>query len=78
MKQKLKLDPKNARRHPEKNKALIRQSLEDVGAFRSIGVDGDGIIRAGNGVFEQAQKLGMKVRVIDAKPGEETHCRTRI
>lgn len=66
----LKTDPRNARKHGERNKALIRQSLEEVGAFRSIAVDGSGIIRAGNGVYEQAQALGLKVRVIDAKPGE--------
>jgi DNA modification methylase len=66
----LKLDPKNARAHGERNKALIRQSLEEIGGFRSIGVDRDNIIRAGNGVYEQAQALGLKVRVIDAQPGE--------
>lgn len=63
-------DPRNARRHPDANKAVIRQSLEEVGAFRSIAVDGDGVIRAGNGVFEQAQALGLKVRVVDAAPDE--------
>jgi hypothetical protein len=63
-------DPKNARRHPERNKAMIRQSLEEVGPFRSIGVDGDGIVRAGNGVYEQAQSLGLKVREVEAAPDE--------
>jgi hypothetical protein len=66
----LRLDPQNARLHPEKNKALIRQSLEEVGAFRSIGVDGEGIVRAGNGVYEAAQALGIRVRMVDAKPNE--------
>lgn len=69
-KPKLKHDPRNARLHPDRNKEQIRQSLEDVGPFRSIAVDGDNIVRAGNGVFEQATELGMKVRVIDAKPDE--------
>lgn len=63
-------DPRNARRHPDANKAVIRQSLEEVGPFRSIAVDGDNIIRAGNGVFEQAQELGLKVRVVEAAPDE--------
>lgn len=63
-------DPKNARRHPDRNKELIRQSLEEVGPFRSIGVDGEGIIRAGNGVYEQAQALGLKVREVEAAPDE--------
>ncbi len=66
----IKPDPKNARRHTPRNKGLIRQSLEERGAFRSIGVDGDGIIRAGNGVYEQALELGMKVRVVEAAPDE--------
>lgn len=63
-------DPKNARRHPERNKQMIRQSLEEVGPFRSIGVDGDGVVRAGNGVYEQAQALGLKVREVEAAPDE--------
>src|SRR3972149_6502671 len=66
----LKLDPSNARKHPDRNKQMIRASLEEVGAFRSIAVDGQDIIRAGNGVYEQAQKLGLKIRVVDAKPNE--------
>jgi DNA modification methylase len=66
----LKFDPRNARRHGEDNKKLIRQSLEEVGAFRSIAVDGEDIVRAGNGVFEQARELGLKVRVIEAAPDE--------
>src|SRR3990167_2789915 len=66
----LRPDPHNARKHNERNQKMIRQSLEEVGGFRSIAVDGDGIVRAGNGVFEQAQALGMKVRVVDARPDE--------
>ena len=67
---KYKPDPKNARCHPDRNKAMIRASLEEVGPFRSIGVDGDGIVRAGNGVYEQAQALGLKVREVEAAPDE--------
>lgn len=66
----LRADPKNARIHPTENKQMIRRSLEEVGGFRSIAVDGDDIVRAGNGVFEQANALGMKVRVIEAAPDE--------
>jgi DNA modification methylase len=66
MTQQLRPDPKNARLHPDANKAMIRQSLEEVGPFRSIAVDGEGIVRAGNGVFEQAQALGLKVRIVEA------------
>lgn len=66
----IKPDPRNARKHPEENKALIRKSLEEVGGFRSIAIDGDGVIRAGNGVYEQAVALGMKIRVIEAARDE--------
>jgi hypothetical protein len=66
----IRTDPRNARVHGAENKALIRKSLEEVGAFRSIGIDGDGIIRAGNGVYEQAQNLGLKLKFVDARPDE--------
>lgn len=66
----LKPDPKNLRLHPQKNKDAIRASLLEFGPFRSIAVDRDGIVRAGNGVYEQANELGYKIRIIDATPGE--------
>lgn len=66
----LKLDPKNARLHPQRNIALIDQSLDEVGAFRSIAVDGDNIIRAGNGVYQRAIERGLSVRVVEAGPNE--------
>lgn len=68
--QQIKPDPQNLRLHPESNKAAIRASLVETGPFRSIAVDRDGIVRAGNGVYEQAQKLGYKIRLVDAGPGE--------
>jgi hypothetical protein len=49
---------------------IIKESLQEIGPFRSIAIDGDDIIRAGNGVYEQAQALGMKIRVIEASPDE--------
>jgi hypothetical protein len=66
----LKPDAHNARLHPDRNQALIRESLTEVGPFRSIAVDANNIIRAGNGVYEQAQALGLKVRIVDAQPDE--------
>lgn len=62
----LQLDPRNARKHSPRNQALIRQSLETVGAGRSILADANGIVRAGNGVFEQAQALGIPVKVVES------------
>lgn len=63
---KIKFDPCNYRVHGDKNKRLIRKSLEECGAGRSILLDKDDVIIAGNGVYEQAQGLGLKVRVIES------------
>ena len=45
----LKYDPQDYRIHTDKNKRLIRKSLEDCGAGRSILFDKDDCIIAGNG-----------------------------
>lgn len=62
----LKYDPRNYRIHTDKNRRLIRKSLEDCGAGRSILFDKDNCIIAGNGVYEQAQALGLPVRIIES------------
>lgn len=61
----IKTDPKNARKHGERNQQTIRSSLEKCGAGRSIVLDGEDCIIAGNGVYQQAQALGLPVRVIE-------------
>lgn len=66
----LKFDPKNYRIHTDKNKRLIRKSLEECGAGRSILFDKDNFIIAGNGVYEQALELGLPVRVIESDGNE--------
>jgi hypothetical protein len=66
----LKLDPQNVRAHPPRNVEMVRQSLEESGPFRGIGVDGDNIIRAGNLTYQQAIDLGYTVRVVEAGPKE--------
>ena len=60
----IKTDSRNYRIHGDKNKALINKSLSECGAGRYILIDKDDVIIAGNGVYEQAQALGLKVRVI--------------
>ena len=62
----LKLDPNNYRVHSDKNKRLISKSLKDCGAGRSILLDKDDVIIAGNGVYEQAKELGLPVKVIES------------
>lgn len=61
----LTLDPSNARKHGARSQEAIKRSLRDLGAGRSIVVDADGVAIAGNGVLEQAQVLGLPVRVIE-------------
>lgn len=61
----MKQDPRNYRKHSERNKELIRKSLAQFGAGRSVLVDGDDYIVAGNGVMEQAEALGIPTRVIE-------------
>lgn len=54
----LKLDPRNARLHPDRNLAAIRASLERFGQQKPIVVKKDGTVIAGNGTLEAARALG--------------------
>jgi ParB-like chromosome segregation protein Spo0J len=64
-------DPRNARRHTERNLAQIKTALKAVGAARSIVVDEDGVILAGNATVEAAQLVGIeKVRIIETDGSE--------
>ena len=65
-----KLDPRNARKHPERNKDAVSKSLDELGAGRSIVVDADGVVIGGNAVYEQAIKLGIPTKEIETS-GEE-------
>ena len=62
---KIKLDSKNYRVHPEKNKMIIDKSLKELGAGRSILIDSENEIIAGNGVFEQAEKQNIKIKIVE-------------
>lgn len=61
----IKTDQRNYRKHSEHNKNLINKSLKDLGAGRSILIDNQNEIIAGNGVFEESQQLNIPVRVIE-------------
>src|SRR5690606_12686090 len=64
-------DPANARRRTERSGDMLQRSLQEVGAARSIVIDEEGTILAGNGTVEAAGKVGItRVRVVDAD-GEE-------
>lgn len=58
-------DKRNYRKHSNENKRVIKKSLEELGAGRSVLIDKNNTLIAGNGVFEQAQALGIPVRVIE-------------
>lgn len=61
----IKLDKRNYRVHSQKNKDLIKKSLTELGAGRSVVIDSEDTLVAGNGVFEQAQKIGMPTKIIE-------------
>jgi len=64
-------DPANARKHSEKNLEAISSSLSRFGPARSIVIDKNGVVRAGNGTLEAARAAGVKkVRVVQADDGE--------
>ena len=67
---KIKLDPNNFRIHSTKNKNIIRKSLNDYGGGRSVLVDKDDYLIAGNGVYEESQKLGMPIKVVETDGSE--------
>ena len=69
-KTKIKQDPRNARAHSDRNKKAIRDSLEKLGAGRSVVADKDGVLIAGNGVWEQAEALGIPHRIIETDGSE--------
>jgi len=60
-------DPKNARKHGKRNLDTIARSLEECGAARSIVIDENGVILAGNGLVEAAGQLGIEnVQIVEA------------
>jgi hypothetical protein len=62
----LRTDQHNANKGTKRGRELLEQSLKELGAGRSILVDKDGNVIAGNKTLEMAQKLGLKVRIIEA------------
>ena len=67
----LKPDPRNARKRTDRSASLIKESLQRFGAARSIVIDEDGRILAGNGTVEGAKAAGIsKVRIIETEGDE--------
>lgn len=60
-------DPRNARRHNPRNVGMIERALGEVGAARSIVIDENGTVLAGNATVEAAAAAGIdRVQVVDA------------
>jgi len=67
----LKQDHKNARKRTETSASLLKESLQRYGPARSIVIDEDDRILAGNGTVEAALNLGIEgLRIVDASPDE--------
>lgn len=67
----LKFDDKNFNKHTEFGMSLLEKSLRENGAGRSILLDKDNNIIAGNGVVETAGNIGLeKVRIVETNGDE--------
>ena len=67
----LKADHKNARKRTDRSAALIKESIDRYGAARSIVIDEDNRILAGNGTVEGAKAAGIEnVRIIETDGDE--------
>lgn len=62
----LKFDDKNFNKHTEYGMSLIEKSLRENGAGRSILIDKDNNIIAGNGIVEAAGQVGLEnVKIVE-------------
>lgn len=62
----LKFDDKNFNKHTAKGMGLLEKSLQQFGAGRSILIDKNNNIIAGNGIVEAAGTIGLdKVKIIE-------------
>ena len=58
---KIEFDDKNYRIHNKRNKKIIKKSLIELGAGRSVLIDAENKIIAGNGVYEQWGEKPVKI-----------------
>lgn len=64
-------DPENARTRDGAARAALESSVREFGPARSAVMDGDGIIRAGNGTLEAAKAAGVKTAIVVEADGTE-------
>lgn len=65
----IKFDKKNYRKHSAENQKLIKKSIEETGLGRSVVIDSENELIAGNGVVSQLPK-DTKIRVIETDGSE--------
>lgn len=65
----IKQDKRNYRIHDDRNKDLIRKSIDECGLGRSILVDSEGYIIGGNGIVSQLPE-NTPIKVIETKGDE--------
>lgn len=63
----LRSDDRNANLGTERGRLLLKESLEKLGAGRSIVCDRNGVVIGGNKTLEQAQALGMDVELVHSQ-----------
>lgn len=67
----LKFDDKNFNKHTAKGMSMLEKSLQQFGAGRSILIDKDNNIIAGNGIVEAAGQAGLEnVKIIETTGDE--------
>lgn len=66
MAKKIKLDSKNYRKHSTENQEMINKSLRELGAGRSVLMDNEDELIAGNETYTQAQKLGLPIKIVES------------
>ena len=64
-------DKDNVREHTERNDDSVKRSVKRFGAARSIVIDKDNVVRAGNKTIEAAKEAGIKKAVVIDVDGEE-------
>ena len=67
----LKQDPVNTRKHNPRNVNMIVDSIQELGCGRSILIDENGVITAGNATYEALVEAGIKkVKVVEGSGDE--------
>jgi len=71
-------DPKNRRRHTSRNVEMITEAIASVGTGRSIVIDEDDVVLAGNATVKAAGVAGLtKLKIVEAEGDEVIAVRRR-